>query len=255
MLADTDAWYSLTLASQDNAVIRHAALWVESNRRLLVQHTNDSDVLANNSGNLAETLRALSLSRTLLLHHPTATEYAGAAWAGKKLAANPDTDSTTWGYATLAGVTAQQYSDMQQGALDANDVGYYGAFKGNNITHPPKTMSGQYPDVIVLQDWVAARSEERVLALLIRESNANRKLPYDDTGIARIGNEVRGVLLQGENVKHFVRGRTRVTVPRLADIPLDQRQQRRVTITFEAELAGGIERVTVNGALVFELSA
>lgn len=59
---------------------------------------------------------------------------------------------------------------------------FYSEVGGVNITQEGKVASGEWIDIIIGTDWLEARLRESVYSALVN----NRKIPYDDTGIAMI---------------------------------------------------------------------
>jgi hypothetical protein len=116
--------------------------------------------------------------------------------------------------------------------------------------------SGLYLDERLSIDWVQDRTETALANLLLTISNRNQKIPYTDAGFQQIRSEVEKVLQIGLAAGHFVEVRDDntnalvsplVTVPRRRDVTPAQEAAREVPVSFVANLAGAVHRVTVTG--------
>lgn len=177
-----------------------------------------------------------------------------AAWEGRVLPLDPG--SETWAFKTLAGVTVDTLTDSEQNFLDGKNGNYYIQVAGINITKNGKMAGGEFIDVVRFRDWLQARIEEDVFAILANSD----KVPYTDGGIAIIESALRKVLREGQQVggiipdfvnssNVLVPGFT-VTVPSAADISDSDKATRTLRdVEFTAQLAGAIHAVEIFGTI------
>ena len=85
-----------------------------------------------------------------------------------------------------------------------------------NITRQTTSVAvAAFIDIIIGTDWIEARLRETVYSALVN----NRKIPYDDTGIAMIEDLVKGVLNEAASKGILQADSIVVTVPKYEDIP------------------------------------
>lgn len=247
--SEDDSWYGL-VADQTvvEGVGENLAKWVESNKKFAILWTDSVDAYdASKTTDLASVLKAQSLDRTAVIFHAapaSGSDYPDAAWMGECFPYDPGT--STWAYKTLKGVTSDKVTGGQETALKNKNCNYYSVVGGVAITQEGKVASGEWIDIIIGTDWIEARLKEAVYSALVN----NRKLPYDDTGIAVIEGLVKGVLNQAASMGILQGDSISVTVPRYADIPQADRIARKLPdVKFTALYQGAIHRVTINGTI------
>ena len=254
VLAENSEWYGFTLVSRDEDMILAAADWTESSNRIFVAQSSAANILSAATDDLASQLQDLAYKRTALVYHHANGQYADMAWLAMKLANDMDQSSTTWQYATLAGITVSPMSETQKRNLLGKNANVYLSFHGQGAMSDGKVASGLFIDQQVLADWTQARIEEAVAQLLLRESNFNRKVPYTDVGLTMIESVVLGVLLRGLEIGHFTRSANGtppfVVMPKMADIPAQDRADRIVRFSFAALEAGAIGFVEGTGYIL-----
>lgn len=102
-------------------------------------------------------------------------------------------------------------------------------------------------DVMRGTDWLAARIQERVYALLIQ----NDKVPFTDAGIQAVKGEILAQLQAGV-ARDFLASdpEPTCTVPRAADVSAADKGNRQLNnVKFRATLAGALHKVTIEGEL------
>ena len=83
-------------------------------------------------------------------------------------------------------------------------------------------------------------------------SQNGTKIPYTDSGISQIENQVREVLDQYVQ-RNFIEGTYRITVPRASSITAQKRASQLFDeLTFVAQLTGAITMVDIRGTLQLE---
>jgi hypothetical protein len=196
---------------------------------------------------LASVLKLANRNRSAVVWHATpagGADYPDAAWMGEGFPYEPGT--STWAYKTLNGVTPDTLLASQETALKNKNCNYYTTVGGVSITQEGKVASGEYIDIIIGTDWIEARLREAVYSALVN----NRKIPYDDTGIAMIEGLVKGVLNEAASKGILQADSIAVTVPKYADIPQADKLARKLPdVKFSALYQGAIHSVTINGTI------
>ena len=245
---ENNDWYGIVV---DQAMVADAddiAAWVESAKKFAIFWITDVNAPdATKTTDLASVLKAASYDRSAVVYHvqpSTGADYPDAAWMGEGFPYDPG--SSTWAYKTLKGVTPDKLTGSQESALKAKNCNYYMVVGGVAITQEGKVASGEWIDIIIGTDWIEARLRESVYSALVN----NRKLPYDDSGIAVVEGLVKGVLNQAAGAGILQADSIVVTVPRYADIPQADKIARHLPdVKFTALYQGAIHRVTINGTI------
>ena len=224
------------------------ASWVETAKKLAIFWITDVNAYdASKSTDLASVLKLANRNRSAVIWHATPTggaDYPDAAWMGEGFPYEPGT--STWAYKTLNGVTPDTLLASQETALKGKNCNYYMTVGGVSITQEGKVASGEYIDIIIGTDWIEARLRESVYSAL----ENNRKIPYDDTGIAMIEGLVKGVLNEAASKGILQADSIAVTVPKYADIPQADKLARKLPdVKFSALYQGAIHSVTINGTI------
>lgn len=254
-LAESTAWYGLALQSFAEDHNAAGATWTEANKRFFIAQSNDPAILTASTVDIASALKALSLLRTGVLYHPVADQQVAFNWESDFLSTDPDTGVTIAAQKTLELSTPNDISDTQLVNLDFKNANIYDTLFGQGSTWSGRMAGGEWMDIVLTTDWVTARAGEAWATLFLQESNAGRRVFYNDAGIEQAASVLRGVLLFGEGIGHFNPGGTRVIKPLAANIPDAIKATRKLTLEFEAERTGAIQGGTINGTIVFQLSA
>ncbi|WP_461246464.1 DUF3383 family protein [Treponema sp. R6D11] len=175
-------------------------------------------------------------------------EQVSSAWVGKCATYEPG--SLTWAYKNLgAFATPRVFSTTQFTNLKNRLVNWYEKIAGQSITRRGTTLdSSYYIDNRVGIDWIKARLQERVYALLV----ANSKIPYNDAGILLIKSEVLGVLNTAQNMGILQSEGMEVSVPAFADIPVQDRMDAVLkNVNWRALIQGAIQTVEINGVVTW----
>jgi hypothetical protein len=254
VVAENGDWYGLTLVSRTKLTILHAAAWVETQPRIFIAQSSDSDILTTANTDVAYDLEQLAYNRTALLYYPTNATYADMAWMANRLAADLDVQQTVWYNVTLVGITpTTSLSTTQFTNVLNKNANIYSTLKGVGSTGDGLVASGLNLDEITTIDWVTARTQEAVAQLLLNEANALRKVPYTEEGFAQVGAVINNVLQLGLRAEHFTVSSEGngpfVVLPRLADVDPADRAARILRVSFYALLSGAVRQVIVSGAL------
>jgi hypothetical protein len=243
-----DDWYALVLDSNGEAEINAAAAYIETVRKIFVP--NSADSLIKDSGTTTDVgsdLEGNQYARTGLLFNEEEgnLSYAGAAWIGKMLPTDPG--KATWAYKTLAGITADDLTSTEVTNLNNKTVNHYTEIAGVSITRKGYSASGEFLDITIFIDWLTARIEERLYALLVNLP----KLPYTDASVDLVKAEILAQLQQGIEVGGLASDPAPVvTAPLVADVDSADRADRILPdVFFQAQLAGAIHTMEIEGVL------
>lgn len=189
---------------------------------------------------------------------PAENKYIHVAWAARWL--SYQSGSETSAFKTLSGIHTCELSANEQKALKENYVSYYANVGGKGIVIGGKVIGNEWADVIRFRDYLKNDIQIRVANVFV----ATPKVPYDDSGIALIHNQMLAALKAGQDIGgiaqdeydadgNLIPGYT-TNVPALADISASERASRTLSnCTFTARLQGAIHFAELKGSLVYEL--
>ncbi len=245
---ENNDWYGVVVDQAMVANFADVASWVETAKKFAIFWITDVNAYdSTKSTDLASVLKLANRNRSAVIWHATpvgGADYIDAAWMGEGFPYEPGT--STWAYKTLNGVTPDTLLASQETALKGKNCNYYTTVGGVSITQEGKVASGEYIDIIIGTDWIEARLREAVYSALVN----NRKIPYDDTGIAMIEGLVKGVLNEAASKGILQADSIAVTVPKYADIPKADKLARKLPdVKFSALYQGAIHSVTINGTI------
>ncbi len=244
-LYDPD-WYAACIDSNSETEIKAAAAYIETLDRIAAFNTKDAGVKDSGvSDDIATDLQGLAYVRNPLIYSEHHQGYAGAAWLGEMLTTTPG--SATWAFKTLAGVSVDSLNTTEQATVEGKSCNHYLRIAGVNITRYGITPGDEYIDIIRGRDWLKARLQERVYAILVN----NPKVPYTDGGVDLVRTEVRAQLREGISNGYLAADPPfTVTAPLVADVSANDKANRLLPdIDFEATLAGAIHKVVISGVL------
>ena len=245
---ENNDWYGIVVDQSLVSSFADVASWVETAKKFAIFWITDVNAYdPSKSTDLASVLKLDNRNRSAVVWHATpagGADYPDAAWMGEGFPYEPGT--STWAYKTLNGVTPDTLLASQETALKNKNCNYYMTVGGVSITQEGKVASGEYIDIIIGTDWIEARLREAVYSALVN----NRKIPYDDTGIAMIEGLVKGVLNEAASKGILQADSIAVTVPKYADIPQADKLARKLPdVKFSALYQGAIHSVTINGTI------
>ena len=245
---ENNDWYGIVVDQALVSSFADVASWVETAKKFAIFWITDVNAYdPSKSTDLASVLKLANRNRSAVVWHATpagGADYIDASWTGEGFPYEPGT--STWAYKTLNGVTPDTLLASQETALKNKNCNYYMTVGGVSITQEGKVASGEYIDIIIGTDWIEARLREAVYSALVN----NRKIPYDDTGIAMIEGLVKGVLNEAASKGILQADSIAVTVPKYADIPQADKLARKLPdVKFSALYQGAIHSVTINGTI------
>lgn len=240
-----DDWYCLMSDATSPAEITALAGAVETQFKLYLADSQDDDVIASGSGDIASTLQTAARERTALQSHPFPGSSAySSAWAGKQLPT--DSGSTTWKFKTLSGVLAQGYGSAEITQMQGKKANFYTSVAGLNMTAEGTTSSGEFIDIVRGIDALRQRMKENVFRVL----KVNPKIPFTKLGIQTIVNEVEGVLREftGDGALLSPDVPFVVTFPDPSEVDANTKALRCLPdINFTATLSGAVHKVEIRG--------
>lgn len=243
-LADAD-WYGLVIDSQTSAEIEEAADWAETQKVIhLAQCADDTMLDAAVTTDLGSSLQDEGYARTGLVYHADPDSFACAAWLGRMLPTDPG--SATWKFKTLRSTAVSVLRSDQDTALKNKNVNRYQTIAGVAMTAEGVSSSGEFLDVTIFVDWLAARIQEHVFTLMVNTP----KLGYTDESVDLIKAEITAVGEDGIAAGGLVKGSFVVTAPLVATISdADKAARLLPDVSFSGTLAGAIHATQIQGTL------
>ena len=173
---------------------------------------------------------------------------------------NYESGSETSAFKTLASVYPSELTTTEMRALADANLDYFITVGNKNITMNGKVVAGEWADIIRFRDWLKNDMQVRVVNLFI----TNPKIPYTDSGIGLVQNQMLASLKAGQDVGGIAEdefdedGNTipgyQTSVPLAATISASDKASRRLTnCKFKARLAGAIHFAELTGSLTYEL--
>lgn len=267
-----DDWYAMgTTASirTDDANLEILSDLIEALRKVLILDSNDADNL-----DIAITTDLLSLlnakgtsgsKRTMINYHDDVTLYTSWFMMGRFLPLDPGASQMAYQISvdpnTGAGndfIDAADITEVEKDNLLAKwgnammlQAGQTFFFDGTMVGGRNIDREGEWFDIIRSIDFLQARTEEGLLALLLEKAQAGSKVPYTDGGIAIVENRLAALLQEfGVDQQILVDGTVVITVPKRADTSTQNRDDRELPdVDFTAELAGAITTIIVRGTV------
>lgn len=245
LLEASNEWYALILISQKKAELLAAAAWAETNKRIFIPLTSDTDILTSSTTDVASEVKADNYARSGVMYHHRPGQFAQASWFGVMLPKDPGT--ATFAHKVLAGVTASPLTENQIANLEAKNASYYAVLgAGVAATWEGKTGVGKFLDNVQSMDWTRARVQERIFSRMLSVD----KIPFTEGGAAMIKSEILAVLKEGERKLVFVADTSFATTPVIADIPAEVKATRRLPeVQFGAQGAGAIHGLDAYGTI------
>lgn len=241
--AENDSWFAVVAASHVYADVSGIANYIAATKKIYFTSTQDPATITTDQNSTGAKLKALGYDQTSLIYHSQAdTYFPEAAWVGSQLSYTPGAND--WENKTLEGVPADRLNDTARTNLTANNVAYYTTVGGVNITRNADMVDNTPIDQKIGELWTIARMQESVFGMLIRQP----KVPYTDEGFTKVEAQMRSVLALG--VQNLLYSSYTIQVPRVADIPVNQRAARVAgDFKFTAVLAGSIRKIVIVGTV------
>lgn len=245
-----DDWYGLVIADgQSSAQITAAANWGASNQRALLADTMDSACVDGSDEDDVMSLALAASYPCAILYHRRGAGYAPAArWAGRKLPTTPGTE--TWALVTLTGLPVDDLTASERTAIKAKNGNFYAAVarKGRTLgaNNGGILSSGRFIDLERFRIALDSEVQEELFAVM----TADEKLPLDDFGLSALGGGIRRVCKSKETLGAARLGSTRVTVPKIEDVPSGDRANRIASgLAWSLIYSSAAQKVRVRGRI------
>lgn len=245
-------WYALYTTANSKPVGIAAADWVESNNRIYLCESCDTQAITTATGNLEllDQIKANSYKRTAGMYHPNAGQMMCAALYGRCLPLDPG--AVTFFGKTLSGVSAfpAHMTATHRANLVARRAGGYEVVDGTGLSVTFGTSVGDvqtgFLDVRRNLDWLQDDMTKGVFGAIV----SNDIVPYTDRGIAIIEAQVRASLTRAfaMGILAAPPAKGDVTVPLASSIDAATKATRRLpNVRFTAVTSGAIHSVDIVG--------
>jgi hypothetical protein len=235
---DPNSWYWTNIESRADADIAEVAAWVEAR---FYRYSGQSD---DKTGVAMAAAKAAGYKRTFLSYHATDGDYLDGGITSIIGGFNldvPDGVGVAFGKAPI-GITPDILTDGESTAIFAENGNVY------TTTNQPfytkgTNADGSFIDVQTTVDWLDKRIQEAVIAAFV---NTPTKIPYTQRGIHTIVTTVLGVLNDGVSFGHFAPNPAPECIePDILTISAADKENRNLTLTATATLAGAIQKLTI----------
>ena len=253
--AENSDWYGFTDVANSSADTESYSAWAESNQKLFGTALATASL---GTGGLAETLKTNQRYRTMWWYAASATlasQWPQVAAMVKAFSKLPGADD--WANMTLASVAYTNINETTYNQIKTLNGNTFEPFREVAITQNGKTVAGEWIDIIRGRDWLQEEIRTNVFNTMV-----DRKIPYEDSGIAIIHAALRQSLDLGVT-RGFIAGPAvdgstvipsyTTSVPAAAGVSVANKAARVLNdVTFTARIAGAIHAVNINGTLVYD---
>ncbi len=243
-LADPD-WYALYTLFNSEAYAGAAATWINSEKKIYLADTNDSESISTATGNgeLMDDIFVQQYARTMGAYHPDSSEMFGAAWLGRMLPLDPG--SATWKFKSLSGISVTPMSATSRANLIGKNGNSYETSGGVNHTFEGTVGDGDFMDNQRGDDWLEDDMSAEVLETLLNAP----KVPFTDAGVAQIQGAVEASLKRAFR-RTIITDDFVVTVPLVADVSNANKTARTLPdVKFTATRQGAIHKTIITGVI------
>ena len=256
--AEDSDFYGVTLATRNVEKIKEMAEYAETQTMLFgTSFYEDGTALASSKDDTLSVMKEKGYMRTFVFPHVLCDdEYLEVGVMARCFAISEGGE--TWALKTIAGVTADNWTETQAQAIFKKVANTYEKVRNVKVTQNGKVLGDEWIDVIRFRDWL---QEEIATEVFLALKNSD-KLPYTDAGIAVIESIVRACLERGQTRGGIApaeydsdgnenKGFT-ISVPLSSDISTNDKAQRILNdIKFTARLAGAIHVVNITGNFTY----
>lgn len=244
VIAPADQFYGVLFTTKVVADQLQVAAYIETQLLTYLASTSDAGTLTSSTTDIGSMFKNFAYTRSWLLYQATAANAGDAAWMGYMLPTTPGIGN--WSLKTLTGQTPDdQLNDTQLGFLTSKNVNFYVTIGGQGTTQNGIAPSGDYMDEVIFDDWLKSTMATNVFGYLV--DPVNLKVPYLNSGITGIENQMRKALQQGQDNLGLAPGWT-VFAPDAASVSSTDKKARTLNgMGFEAERGGAIGKVNIQG--------
>lgn len=232
--------------------------WVQANKKVFFNTTNNANTLLTTGNCIASTLKEKALSRTMTLYSSQTNEYPCASIAGRAFTVNFEGTNTTITlmYKQMPGITVEDLGPSQYNNMIAKNCNAFVNTAGNYMFANGAMADGTWFDTIHGVDWLTDAIQTNVFNLLYQTTT---KIPYTDAGVGMIVQKMEQSLRQGVRNGLLAPGNTTdgtylplgyliTTVPVSEVDSSDKGNRVYKGITFQCVGAGALQGVTITGS-------
>lgn len=253
-------WYCVCPVGLEKDKVVEVIKWTEDQNKICGYIDDDPTSPVVNTGDYLRSFAVFSkeTEKQDAESVPNENKYGMAvAMATKAMCYHAGTE--TWALKALELVAPAQLGTAFVEKLAKANITYVMNVASKNVTMGGKTNGGEWIDVIRFRDWLQNDMQVRVVNLLV----ANPKIPYTDSGIGLVENQMLASLKDGQAyggvapteydasgaaIQGYV-----TSVPLAADLTNVQKSSRVLEgCKFSARLAGAIHLVEITGSLHYE---
>jgi len=247
-----NGFYAVSTSARTMVEQQEIALWVEANEKMYGIASGDPTIINGETGDIGAWIKLFNMDRSFVFFHPDSVPGEN----GKISANDPFPEVAAFGHCLTfqPGAATWMFKDFKAVPTYELDTGAFETATAKNVmlycliadvptTFWGKVGSGEYIDIIHGCDWLKARIQNRVFTDLKK----NKKVPFNDTGIAIITGALRAALQEGKDVAELLDDFT-ITCPAKEDVPPDQKATRSLQgISFDAPVQGAIHTTRIRG--------
>jgi hypothetical protein len=266
-------WLSVESALRDTAILDGLVEWIEAKNKQAILDSNDVRHEDPNDTDSISARHKNTVERTSVFYHRDATKYGAFAFAASLGTRNFDKADSAYtakykklklitpvneGSAAIQAATGFT-PQLGQSAAAGHMANTYVDIGDQYFTVEGSTLTQQvFIDEVHAADWIIARTEEEVLAILLN----NDRVPFTDGGMEQVASASRVVMRQafragliaddlnpetGEYEANY-----EVIVPSVFDVPESQRKARIApAIKTKFRYAGAVHYVNVDYQVTF----
>lgn len=260
-----DSFYAITIQSTDKAIQIAFAVTVAgfAGDKIALFRSDDADIINGAvSTDASGVIKATNNDYVGMFYHTgvykvgrTNGVFPEVALLARCLTI-PETNvtapgSNNWVLQKLVGIAGDILSTTVVGVLENKNTIFFRGSSNPNIvarTGGGTMLGGEFIDIIHGTAWLKSRIAENEYDLLASKADRNEKVPYTEAGIALNEERVR-FTLEGAFKTGFLESYT-VTAIAIGDTQVVDRANRILKgVTFEARLAGAINKALITGVV------
>lgn len=251
VVADNADWFFIAADSHTEADVLALAAYAEANKKMFVTSTSDTDAWTSATTDIISQLNVLQYDNTQTLASKKADyEFPEGGIIGAMAGITPGA-STLHGK-TLSGVTLADFTATERAFIQGKKGNVYSRIGGVGFYEQGFQASGRFFDVIRGALYLESRMESDIFALIKRESDLGRKIPYTDAGVGMISSVMSKRLNISVNQGFLAATPApKVIAPLVASESANDKAARLLPdMAFEATLAGSVNTVIIRGYIV-----
>lgn len=260
-----DGFYAIAIQSTDKAVQIAFAVTVAglAGKKIAFFRSDDADIINGGvSTDASGVIKATNNDYVGMFYHTgvykvgrTNGVFPEVALLARCLTI-PETNTTApgsnnWVNQQLVGITGDILTTTVVGVLENKNTVFFQGSSNTNIvarTQGGKMLGNEWIDVIHGVAWLESRLAENVYGLITSKADRNEKVPYTEAGIALVEERVRYTLDLAVKTS-FLASYTVTAIP-IGDTQAVDRANRILKgVTFEARLAGAINKALITGVV------